>query len=103
VIPRIPPMPAPTAPQPDLEPEQDEFTVRDGAAWLGLPWSVFEEAAQVLSGRHGGPFVSALLDARDAQGTSTTADEILARHGIDPADPLDAAHRFDRDRARYDN
>lgn len=82
---------------------RSEVTVRDMLAWLGIPWAVYEESARILAGRHGNPIESALLDARAAQGTATTADEVLVRHGIDRDDPLVAVRAFDGARARFDS
>lgn len=79
-----------------------EFTVRDGLAWLGIDWDTYEKSAKILAGRHGNPIQFALLDARKAQGTDTTPAEVLAKHGIDPADPLAAVRAYDRGRARFD-
>ena len=80
-----------------------EFTVADGLAWLGITPDVYEKSWEILEGRHVNPIMSALLDARKAQGTDTTPEQVLARHGIDPTDPLAAVRRYDRDRARFDS
>jgi hypothetical protein len=80
----------------------EEFTVPDGLAWLGISQADYEKSWEILAGRHGNPINSALLDARAAQGTDTTAVEILARHGIDPADPLVAVRAYDKNRAKFD-
>jgi len=79
-----------------------EFTVVDGLAWLGISMETLEQSNDMLRGRHGNPIGSALLDAREAQGTDTTAAEVLARHNIDPADPLAAVRAYDRRRAQFD-
>lgn len=79
------------------------FTVRDALHWLGIPFETYERSAKILAGRHGNPIESALLDARAAQGTDTTPAEVLARHGIDPADPLAAVRAHDRRRAAVDS
>jgi hypothetical protein len=81
---------------------EQEFTVRDGLAWLGIPLADYEKSWEILAGRHGNPLGAALLDARDAQGTATTPESVLAKYGIDPADPLAAVRRFDKQRARFD-
>lgn len=80
-----------------------EFTVRDGLIWLGISYETYEESAKILAGRHGNPIGSALLDARSAQGTDITPAEVLARHGIDPADPLAAVRAYNRERTRFDS
>lgn len=74
-------------------PPDEGFTVPDGAAWLGIPWEVIEAGLAI---RSGGPFIGALLDARKAQGTDTTPEQVLARHDIDPADPLAAQRAWDQ-------
>lgn len=106
-IPNIPYIPraTPTAstPPPPADDTTGGFTVRDALAWLGIDKAAYLAASDVLTGRHGGPLVSAVLDARAAQGTSTTPAEVLARYGIDPADPVAAARRYDRRRAAYDD
>ncbi len=79
-----------------------EFTVADGLAWLGIEMTDYLKSAELLKGRHGNPIQSALLDARRAQGTDVTADQVLARYGIDPEDPLAAVRDYDQRRARYD-
>lgn len=79
-----------------------EFSVRDGLAWLGISWEDYEKSSKLLAGRHGNPIGAALLDARDAQGTDITPEVVLAKHGIDPADPLAAVGRYDKQRGRYD-
>jgi hypothetical protein len=75
------------------------FTIPDAVAWLGIDWLAFLEAENILTGRHGGPLVGALLDARDAQGTFITPAQVLAKHGIDPANPCAAARAYDRQRS----
>lgn len=87
---------------PGSEDPAAEFTVPDAAAWLGIDWADYLTSGEILKGRHGNPLASAMLDARAAQGTATTAAEVLARHGIDPADPLAAVRRYDKERGRYD-
>lgn len=99
MIPRIPPM-TPYKSSPDPAPDPNAFTMRDAAAWLGISWDIVE--AEWNTGRHGGPIGAALLDARDAQGTATPPVQVLARHGIDPDDPLAAVKAFDKARARFD-
>jgi hypothetical protein len=79
-----------------------EFSVRDGLTWLGISWEDYEKSSKILAGRHGNPIGAALLDARDAQGTDTTAEAVLAKHGIDPADPLAAVRRYDKQRGKFD-
>lgn len=79
-----------------------EFTVTDALAWLGLSEADWERSWEILAGRHGNPLSNALLDARKAQGTDTTAAEVLARYGIDPADPLAAVRDYDRRRSVFD-
>lgn len=79
----------------------EEFSVRDGLAWLGITWEDYERVWDLLKGVHGGPLNAALLDARKAQGTNTTPTEVLEKHGIDPAHPMDAARRYLRDRSAY--
>lgn len=79
-----------------------EFTVRDGLDWLGISFADYEKSFTILKGRHGNPLGAALLDAREAQGTATTPEAVLTKHGIDPADPLVAVRRFDKARSRYD-
>lgn len=79
-----------------------EFTVPDAAAWLGIDWADYLTSGEILKGRHGNPLASAMLDARAAQGTTTTPAEVLAKHGIDPADPLAAVRRYDKHRGQYD-
>jgi hypothetical protein len=80
-----------------------EFTVRDGLAWLGITMADYEKSMEILRGRHGNPINSALLDARKAQGTDTTAAQVLARYGIDPTDPLAAVRTFDKSRSSFDS
>lgn len=107
----IPQIPIPFTPKPEpgsvpvlpLEPPAGVFTVRDAVAWLGVDWLDWMEAENLLVGRHGGPLVAALLDARDAQGTDITPAQVLAKHGIDPANPTAAARRYDRQRSGYDD
>lgn len=79
-----------------------KFTVAEGLAWLGISQAQYDESCRILRGRHGNPIQSALLDARDAQGTTVTPEQVLGRHGINLQDPIDAVRRFDRARARYD-
>lgn len=79
-----------------------DFTVRDAVAWLGIPFDVYLESGEILKGRHGNPLMSAVLAAREAQGTDITPAQVLARFGIDPAEPLAAVRRYDKDRSRYD-
>lgn len=83
-------------------PDKPEFTVRDGLAWLGISWENYERSAEILRGRHGNPIESALLDARKAQGTDTTPDQVLAQYGIDATDPLAAVRAYDRSQRRFD-
>jgi hypothetical protein len=93
---RCPKMPPAAAASPE------EFTVRDALTWLGIPWEIYVKSEEILSGRHGSPIRSALLDARRARGTDTTAAQILAQHGIDPADPLAAVRAYDKGRRTFD-
>lgn len=81
---------------------REEFTVHDGLAWLGISLTDYERSIEILKDRHGNPIQSALLDARQAQGTDTTPAEVLTRHDIDPDDPLAAVHAYDRQRSRFD-
>ena len=81
----------------------EEFTVADALNWLGITPDIYEQSWEILKGRHGNPIMSALLDARKAQGTDTTPEQVLARYGIDPTDPLAAVRTYDRQRARFDS
>lgn len=81
----------------------NEFTVRAGLEWLGISIETYEKSCEILAGRHGNPIGSALLDARDAQGSEVIAADVLAQHGIDPEDPLAAVRVYDRRRSRRDN
>jgi hypothetical protein len=76
----------------------EDFTVRDAVAWLGLTWDAYVEAEDTSRDYHGGPMNSAILAARDAQGTDITPAEVLARFGIDPANPTAAQKRYMRER-----
>ncbi len=78
------------------------FTAADALAWLGISPETYGEAARILRGRHGNPIDAALLDARQARHDGTAAAQVLARHGIDPADPLAAVRAFDQHRAQFD-
>jgi len=80
----------------------NEFTVPDGLRWLGITMADYERSWIILAGRHGNPIMAALLDARAAQGTDVTPADILARHGIDPIDPLAAVRAYDVARQRFD-
>lgn len=76
-----------------------KFTVQDGLAWLGISMEIYLESEHILRGRHGNPIIRALTDARDAQGTETTPEQVLTRQGIHLADPLAAVRAFARQRA----
>jgi hypothetical protein len=101
-IPRIDPAVAAQSDVQDDPPVAAGFTVRDGLDWLGISLADYTTSVQILRGRHGNPIMSALLAARDAQGTDTTPAQVLARFGIDPDDPLAAVRAFDHHRAQYD-
>lgn len=79
-----------------------EFTVPDGLAWLGIDMATYQRSWDILQGRHGNPIMFALLEARDAQGTDTTAAQVLAKYGIDPSSPLDAVRAYDKNQSRFD-
>lgn len=81
-----------------------EFTVRDAVSWLGITWEAYVKATKTSAGRHGGPMVSALIEARDIHrsGANTSPEQVLARHGIDPADPAKAHRAFNTLRAICD-
>ena len=100
MIPHIPRVGPPTTTA--ATPAEGGFTVRDGLAWLNIPWDTYEAGCELTRGRHGGPFVSALMDARAAQGTATTPAAVLAKHGIDPADPLAAVRAWVTHRSAFD-
>lgn len=102
MIPNIPRFQPPTN-DATAAPVEPAFTVADALAWLGISLADYEAACNVLRGRHGGPFVGALLDARAAQGTDVTAIDVLNRHGIDPANPVAAAVAYDKGRSAYDD
>lgn len=78
----------------------EEFTVADGLAWLGISEDDYRRADEMTRGVHSHPIVSALLDARAAQGTPTTPAEVLARYDIDPADPLQTVRRHVQRRSK---
>lgn len=82
----------------------EEFTPLDALAWLGITEEAWNESWEILRGRHGNPLMAAVLDARKVhQGTETwTPEQILAQHGIDPADPLAAARAYDKAQTRFD-
>lgn len=93
-VPEPPPMSGDTA-------AEHEFTIRDGVAWLGWTWAQYVEMATYAAGVHGGPHVTAMLAARDAQGTATTPAEVLAAAGFGDEDPLTTVKRFVKGRAKY--
>lgn len=84
----------------------EEFTVRDGLAWLGLSWDEYAESTELLDGMHGSPLDAALLDARAANSADpsharpgitfgvTTAEEVLAKHQVSQANPLESVRNF---------
>ncbi len=78
----------------------ETFTPLDALAWLGISEEAYRESGRILAGRHGNPIASALLAAREAQGTDMTPEMVLARYDIDPADPLVAVRAYDRRRAK---
>lgn len=80
------------------------FTVPDGLAWLGITPETYERSWEILRGRHGNPIASALLDARDVHlgKLDATPEQVLAKYGIDPADPLKAVRAYDKSQQRYD-
>ena len=92
--------------------EVDTFTVRDGVQWLGIDWDSYASAEKLSAGMHGGPLAAAILDARAAQSSdtsharpgivpgTTTAEDVLSKYGIDPADPAAAVRAFIGDRSR---
>lgn len=80
----------------------DAFTGQDGLDWLGITMEDYLKSEDILRGRHGNPLMFALMDARAAQGTDTTPADVLARYGIDPADPLKAARTYDKHRSQFD-
>ena len=85
------------------EPPEETFSVRDGLAWLGISDTDYEQAHQMTAGRHGNPLGAALLDARAAQSNGETAEAVLSRHGIDPANPLAAVRQYVRRRSQFDS
>lgn len=100
-LPYIPPIPAWGEPLPAPEPEQ-EFTVADGLEWLGLPQRIYTWSNEYLAGRHGNPIRSALLAARDAQGTDVTPEQVLSDFGIDPEDPKQAVLDYEKRMKGFD-
>lgn len=81
-----------------------DFTVRDAVAWLGITWEAYVAATKTSAGRHGGPMISALLAAQKAHQSKSgiTAQQILDRFGIDPANPAKAHQAFDARGQQWD-
>ncbi|MCX6553056.1 MAG: glycosyltransferase family 4 protein, partial [Acidobacteria bacterium] len=79
-----------------------------GVQWLGIDWDTYASAEKLTAGMHGGPLAAAILDARAAQSSdtsharpgivpgTTTAEDVLSKYGIDPADPAAAVRAFMR-------
>jgi hypothetical protein len=84
----------------------EEFTVRDGLAWLGLNWDEYAKSTELLDGMHGSPLDGALLDARAANSADpgharpgiifgvTTAEEVLVKHDVSRTNPLESVRNF---------
>lgn len=103
MIPNIPRWePAVVSPS-DAPKVPETFSVQDGLAWLGISLEDYERAREITAGRHGNPFISALLDARAAQDNGETREAVLARHGIDLAEPLAVICEYDRHRSHFDS
>lgn len=80
----------------------EEFTVRDAVDWLGLTWDDYIAMNDVLRGIHGGPQIDAIMAVQwPAQRRATTPEQVLARCGIDPADPVAAAKAYRKQRGAY--
>jgi hypothetical protein len=103
MIPNIPHWDPFNAPRSDTSQAPEAFSVEDGLAWLGISRADYERANEITAGRHGNPFVFALLDARAAQHNGETRETVLSRYGIDPAEPLAAVREWDRQRSRFDS
>lgn len=103
MIPNIPHWDPFNAPRSGTAESSETFTVEDGLAWLGISRADYESANEITAGRHGNPFMFALLDARAAQQNGETREVVLSRYGIDPAEPLAAIREYDQQRSRFDD
>lgn len=103
MIPNIPRGEPFIASQSEISEVKEDFSVKDGLAWLGISLADYERACEITAGRHGNPFVFALLDAKVAQGNSETREAVLSRHGIDLTDPLEAVREYDQRCRHFDS